>query len=1220
MAGTWPSGRCGQTKGILAPKWGQWAGPAAGVAAAGLYAIALLLTAGCSKNGDGPRIPGLAAQTDGSPAAGAAPAGATPPAAAEAGQANGPAGTTSGFGTTLDPQTATAALAAFNRGAALLEQYQYDKAANAFELVLQSVPNWTAAQFNLALAYFNMEGKGGSLDKARSLCETILARDPQNRWANFLLGMYYQHLGKADRAAEFYGRVHQADPEDVYAQYKYAEALSSMGRNDEAIALLQQVVNRDPGFASGHYRLFQLYQRANQRDKAMPILERFKELNERELDGKQFTVGNQYGSAGKYYRALGPEGLPLPPPAPVESRIVFSPAVEKLPLPLEAWSSAAGPVRLPGIAAGDLDGDGDLDLVVCGSGTNGGAAVLLNDGKGHFSQAQEVVQHAVVPSLGDVDNDGDLDLWLGQAGPDSLWLNDGKGHFDKAKLPADSQTQLTSCARLVDLDCDGDLDLLSLRLAKGSVPVTPEVRPAPTLLWNNNRDGTFAETAAKWSIALPDKALAAVVYEDFDNDRDLDLVLFAANAPPVVWVNDRVGRFHLVEGPSAGLPLPGAVGAITADFNKDGLPDLVVLASSQTHLFVNRGKWQFEADQDFAARFGKLGGTSAQWADLDNDGDLDLLIADARRRDGTRGPVLLVNRWPQPTLADCTELDPGNLLASLSTREDAACLVADFDGDGQCDVLLAEMGGPPKLIRNATAAGHWVALELSGTEERGKKSRSNRSAIGARVEVKAGTLAQQYLVGASAGATAMPPARLHVGLAAHPTVEWLRILWPDAVLQAEMDLAAGRLHRITEIERKPSSCPHLFAWTGTQFAFVSDFGGMGGLGYLVAPDRFAQPDPTEYVRLPPLEPRRGFYVLQVIEPLEEVVYFDEAKLLAVDHPEGTEVFANEMAAVGLPPPAFELFCVGERIEPVRAVDHRGQDVTDALRRVDRHYAGATQPDPRFAGFAEQHAVEMEFGPRLARLEPAQRGVLFLNGWVEYAYSSTNYAAAQAGLRLEAPSLDVWRDGQWVELFHEAGYPAGLQHWMTLDLGGKLRPGEHRLRIRSNMEIYWDCAFVAPVATLPAPQEVPAASADLHFFGYPREYSPDGRRPNLYDYSNRDRLVPWKVMPGYYTRFGEVTELVRRADDCYVIMGSGEELTLRFAAGAFGPVPPGYRRTFILKTDSFCKDMDHYTACGDAVEPLPFHAMRSYPYGADEHFPDTAATRHWRQTYNTRYRP
>jgi hypothetical protein len=94
-------------------------------------------------------------------------------------------------------------------------------------------------------------------------------------------------------------------------------------------------------------------------------------------------------------------------------------------------------------------------------------------------------------------------------------------------------------------------------------------------------------------------------------------------------------------------------------------------------------------------------------------------------------------------------------------------------------------------------------------------------------------------------------------------------------------------------------------------------------------------------------------------------------------------------------------------------------------------------------------------------------------------------------------------------------------------------------------------------------------------------------------------------------------LLEAADDCFVIMGHGEELTLRFAVDAFGPVPAGCRRSFLLKADSYCKDMDLYTAFPETLEPLPFHGMSSYPYGPDEQYPDTEKTRDYRERYNTR---
>ena len=363
-------------------------------------------------------------------------------------------------------------------------------------------------------------------------------------------------------------------------------------------------------------------------------------------------------------------------------------------------------------------------------------------------------------------------------------------------------------------------------------------------------------------------------------------------------------------------------------------------------------------------------------------------------------------------------------------------------------------------------------------------------------------------------------------------------------------------------------------------------GGMGGLGYLTGPDAYSPPDASEVVPIPNLEPRGGEYVLQVLEPLEEIVYLDQVELLAVDHPAGTAVYPNEMMAVNASPPDFELFCVKDVLSPVSAVDHRGADVTDALRRIDRVYAGPSESDPRFVGYAKDHFVELDFGDRLGSVPAGSRLVLILAGWVDYSYCATNFAAAQAGLRIQAPSLQVYREGRWVELFHEVGYPAGIRHTMTLEVTGKLRPTDRRIRITSNMELYWDQITLASLLPDAAVQtrSIQVGSADLHFLGYPREYSPDGRQPTLYDHSQVDRATAWKTMRGDYTRYGDVTDLVRRSDDCY------------------------------------CKDMDLYTAYPDTVDPLPFHGMSGYPYGPQERYPEDGLHRDYRTRFNTRIVP
>ncbi|MBW8002157.1 MAG: hypothetical protein FVQ80_09045 [Planctomycetes bacterium] len=1117
-----------------------------------------------------------------------------------------------------------ASLSAFNRGAGFLDQYRYKEAAKEFEEVLRTSPGWVTARFNLGVAYFNLynePGAEGYLDLAREAFESVSQSPSYKLNALFCLGLYYQHIGNDLKSEEYFRAVYKGDDKDPYVMYKLAEVLISLGRTEEGTEFLEKTVELDPGFISAIYRLASQYQRTKRREQAKPLFMRFRKLKEAELAGGTFTAQKSYGASGKYYMALGADEIGLRAGTVLPKRVIFSPQARYLDSEITAWKWGGGTISLAGIAGGDVDGDGDLDILMTGFGDEGKVQLWRNNGSGEFSGGAYLAEGGISPCFGDVDDDGDIDLWLGRAGEDLYFENDGKGNFKKIRNQQISGgNNISQCVRLVDIDSDGDLDFLALRMRKGSVPITDKTTPTASSLYNNNRDGSFTDIAEELGLDFAKTTIGAVIYDDFDNDRDLDMILFPANGTPISWVNDRLLEYRIRDAASTGLSVGNVLSATSGDPDKDGDRDLLVFTGKGLHLFVNDGNFKFKSHKGFADHCGRLGGTGGQFADFDNDGDLDILIADAHRRDGSRGPVLLINDWPADRFVNASEIDPGNMLGAIETKGDASCMAADFTGNGKCDVLLAWAGAKPVLLENMTPGGHWIEIDLIGTREQDKKSRSNNSAIGARVDIKAGNISQQYVVGSPTSSTSLAPYRIHAGLGDNTKVDWLRIMWPDGVLQAELELAADELITITELQRKTSSCPHLFAWDGSHFAFISDFGGMGGMGYLLGkPGEYAKPDPTEYVSVPNLVARDGEYVLQVLEPLEEVVYFDEAKLIAVDHPAGTQVYPNEMMAVNIALPEFELFCFEDTIDAIRAVDHRNVDVTEKIRTIDRRYAGTTELDRRFTGFAKEHFVELDFGERLESLSGEQRLVLFLYGWVEYGYSSTNFAASQANMSMKAPTIEVLRDGGWVELFNEVGYPAGINHMMTLDVTGKILPSDSKIRISSNMEIYWDRIFLAEVLdeSRLSVREVSAKNADLHFLGFLREFSPDGRHPKLFDYDSVDRAIPWKIMSGDFTRFGEVTELIEEADDRYVIMGRGEELTLRFSAESFGTVPAGMVRSFILKTDSFCKDMDFCSAYPDTVEPLPFHGMSNYPYGENEKYPDDEKMREYQRRFNTR---
>jgi len=141
-------------------------------------------------------------------------------------------------------------------------------------------------------------------------------------------------------------------------------------------------------------------------------------------------------------------------------------------------------------------------------------------------------------------------------------------------------------------------------------------------------------------------------------------------------------------------------------------------------------------------------------------------------------------------------------------------------------------------------------------------------------------------------------------------------------------------------------------------------------------------------------------------------------------------------------------------------------------------------------------------------------------------------------------------------------------------------------------------------------------AELRPLGFPREYSPDGRPPTIYDYHRVDHGVPFKNMAGDFTRFGDVRPLLESADDRFVIMGRGDEIAVEFDATTLPKLPQGWSRTVVLHTDGYTKDMDLYTAFPDTVDPLPYHAMGNYPPSDPHALGDDWKAYHRR--YNTRH--
>ena len=243
----------------------------------------------------------------------------------------------------------------------------------------------------------------------------------------------------------------------------------------------------------------------------------------------------------------------------------------------------------------------------------------------------------------------------------------------------------------------------------------------------------------------------------------------------------------------------------------------------------------------------------------------------------------------------------------------------------------------------------------------------------------------------------------------------------------------------------------------------------------------------------------------------------------------------------------------------------------------------------------------------------------MTGWTDYAFSSDNVAASQSGRTLRAPALQV-RDaeGNWRTVIDNIGIPVGRPQTVVVDLAGKFLSASREVRLVTNMRIYWDQILVAESgAAAPRVERLDASTADLGWRGFSAETTPDGREPYSYDYRKVSSTSPWKALPGRYTRFGDVRELLASIDDIFVVSRPGDELALSFDARRLAPLPQGWTRTFLLYADGFSKEMDLNSSSPDQLAPLPFHGMKSYPYAAPEAYPATPAHRAYVESYNTR---
>ncbi len=1060
-------------------------------------------------------------------------------------------------GDSATPQPGDEEITLNNRGVALMGQFDYAGASQVFEELVERLPEWHDARTNLAIAYMNRQEPGDDQLVLRELV-TVLAAVPDDARANYIAGLLRLYLGDVEMAAGRFEAVLALDPTDAYAHYYLGQCLMQTGEAESALTAYQRAIELDPYLRSAYYGAALIQQR----------------LGLVEAAGEQLTAYERFANnprarlAEFKYTRMGPKSLALA--VSLDPEIAESPARPGGPL----FENARASGRLGGVATSaylstvDVDQDGSQELLLT---DDAGARLLLANADSNFvsygEQPWSDITKINAVAWGDVDDDGLVDVYLCRNGPNQLWLQSTTGEWQMAGGAANVDDADRECAdvAMLDADHDGDLDLLIANHAGGDN------------LLSNNRDGTFRSLADELGAAADARDTHRVITTDLDADRDADLIFLHDSPPHLVLINNRLWNYTESSGLDDFLNMDmRAVAA--ADLNADGRTEL---------LGVNR------EGQVIAW----LAGDNDSWqavtvyeSQLPDDLPIDLAILDLTG-DG-REELILLGPGHYEVIAVSSELQ-GNSLALERFAGGMPIPVLRSATEGSSLLAVGEPAEQGELLEWAPGPGRhsFTTVTFSGKHDEAETMRSNASGIGTQVNLRNGshwTVSDTYKHASLRGHSLQP---LSIGLRGRAQADFIAVYWSDGVFQTELDLDSGPLHRIAEIERQLSSCPVLFAWDGSRFAFVTDLLGVGGLGGFVEPGIVGTPRPWERLKLEPgrIASHNGRLKFKLTEPMQENAYVDAIRLDSYDLPPEWQIVIDERMATGAPEVTGDALFYRTSLSPISARDAAGTDVLSLISERDQRAMSPGDIDRRFIGLLKNtESLMLEFDHPIDRLpgQPDAIPILVADAWVEYPYSQTAFAAWQAGLQYRSATLDA-RDGngQWHRVYTEFGYPAGMPREMSLPLQ-ELPPGTDALRLHWNRELYWDRIRIVYAET--PPEEMRQASyapesARVAKSGFPRRTTFAQKRP-LYDYAERVPFWDTEYMSGFYTRLGGVTELLARTDDAIAIIGPGEEIHVEFAADD-GP-PNGMRRWYVLETHGWAKDKDMYTRDGETVGPLP----------------------------------
>ena len=1094
---------------------------------------------------------------------------------------------------------------AFYRGVAAVEVGLLGDARTQFEEAARLSPAEPAIAANLAVAHVGF----GDDDAAVAQLEVAHALAPDSTEITFLQGQLAGFRGQFDDAVAYYRRAVELGVDNVKARFALAQELEQSAAAAallEAQQLLEQILDRHPDNLAVLVAHIRLAVTRGDTAAAVGTVDRLRTLSggwpSIALD--QFNALSTAVSTGELDRARTLATLLrnvlVRVTAFLESQAVVSVSAGLVVEPLRMF------LRLPSPSPTAAPLDDTLVYTVEPADRSDSAVLTATSILLSNDAARPVVMTADERGIKRVDtNESVLFPWGALAADDAIalrgfdWNSDfrvdlavtgggGVGLFEQTETgtfnvvpivsASDTPLALAEARNLwvADIEMDGDLDVLL-----GTVGSSAE-------LLRNNADGT-------WDVLnlFPDvDEVVGFVWGDLDRDGDPDAALLDAAGRVSLFANRQAGQFT---GWTA-LDIPTAViGMSIGDLDADGRLDLVTLDASgsiASSVWGDQG-WQTTpvTTWDSLSTDGRPGSYRLFLADLDNNGALDVVASGLAR----------ARMWLS---------DERSMLQPLDEELEADIFdVVDLNGDGWLDFIGVADEVAVHVLGRGTAGYQWQEIRPRAQLAAGDQ-RINSFGVGGEIQVRSGLLVQQQVL------TGAP---LHFGLGTYPSVDVTRIVWPNGVMQADFDFAAGQV--VVAEQRLKGSCPWLFSYDGTQMRFVTDFLWRSPLGLRINAQETAGITQTEdrvLIRGDQLVARDGEYDLRITAELWETHFFDSVSLMVVDHPIETEVYVDERFARD--PVNLDTYVMGQSKPVSAAWDDRGMDVTDLVGERDGNYL-ASVGRGRYQGVTETHGIEFDVG---AEVNGHDAIYLLAHGWVYPTDSSINLAIGQGnhpapqGIALEAKD----QSGTWQLVHPDLGFPAGKNKTLVLEVT-RLADGylPRHFRFRTNLEVYWDWIGYGPQLEANESESIrlDPVLATLRYRGFSRTDFHGSRRLELPRYEIANTRARWRDLVGYHTRFGEVGELLADVDDRYVIMNAGDELRLRFLA----PEPPavGWTRDYVLIGDGWIKDGDYNTTHSKTVGPLPSHGDTDYPSDASPALEtDPVYLRHTEDwtTYHTRY--